>query len=243
MFLHLPKLPLKGSTMYLWLLRTHFSIFQNRNAGASVSLNREAEGALPAGNPEQQLWTLMHSDSKWNRIWVSPCLQIQKATELQGTASFERESTISPTLGPAKYSSRLVFDYRGLGAKASSCLLTLFNECSIYFLSSPVSQTLSQHPCPLPHCGIQTVCTFFSSYIHLPSRIPPSPSPLLPKPTFWTQTQSSQPYSHCLGLSHLQVPLIETNSFPFPWCPRCYEMIFPFQNKETLGLRKIRLQS
>ena len=64
MFLHLPKLPLKGSTVYLWLLRTHFSIFQNRNAGASVSLNREAEGALPACNPEQQLWTLMHSDSK-----------------------------------------------------------------------------------------------------------------------------------------------------------------------------------
>lgn len=64
MFLHLPKLPLKGSTVHLWLLRTHFSIFQNRNARASVSLNREAEGALPACNPEQQLRTLMHSDSK-----------------------------------------------------------------------------------------------------------------------------------------------------------------------------------
>lgn len=189
MFFHLLKLPLKGSTMYLWLLRTHFSIFQSRNAGTSVSsLNREAEGALPACNPEQQLWTLMHSDSK---TLETGCEWVQKATELQGRAS-ERESMISPSLELVQYSSGLVFGYGGLGVKGPSCLLTLFNECSINFLSPPVPQTLSQHPLSLSHCGIQTVCNCFSSHIHLPSRIPPSPSWLLPKSTFWTQTQNTQ---------------------------------------------------
>lgn len=79
----------------------------------------------------------MHSDSK---TLETGCEWVQKATELQGAAS-ERESTISPSLELVKYSSGLAFGYRGLGAKAPSCLLTLFNECSINFLSPPVPQT------------------------------------------------------------------------------------------------------